>query len=799
MKKLYFLVVLFLIAGIVYSQPQKISYQAVIRNGNGNVLQNQDITLQLDILQGSPSGNVVYSERHNVTTNQYGLINVFIGTGIINQGDFTSIDWSDGPYYLKTQVDIGNGMEELGTQELVSVPYSFFSGTSDTSRYSLSVSAAGNSGELQFNHNGSLDASPSLYWDITKERLGIGTNSPQGRVVIQQDPLSPDSFPLFEVKDKEGNSVFVIYRDSVHIYLREDSSKAIGSRGKFAVSGRVTTKGVSKPYLYVTSDSTRVYFDEGGSKAIGSRGGFAVSGRVTTKVGMSNDYFFVNDDSTRVYTSEGGGGFGVLNIDSSSNGLTTYTHLTPDNYFIGEDAGKNISSGLYNTAFGYKAGENISSGDNNVFLGYQAGQNNDVGIANVYIGNTAGRNLTTGYYNVFIGDSAGYNSTSNSVSNVFIGPSAGFNDSGYGNTFVGSEAGLSNTSGIFNAFYGNRAGWKNTTGSYNVYIGNACAGNKISGDNNTFIGEGAGGNNLYGSGNIFIGSSAGYNETGSNKLYIENSNSSSPLIYGEFDNNIVAVNGNFGAGTMSPTHRVHAVDTLPNSDNAAVYGVHAVTEGYGIGVQGEGKYIGVKGNVTGNTNYNIKGGYFDATNNGSGGAYGIYATVSSSGTGNHYAAYFEGDVHVNGTLSKSAGSFKIDDPRDPANKYLIHSFVESPDMKNVYDGVVTLDQNGRAVVKLPDYFQVLNKDYRYLLTPIGAPAPNLYIEQEIQNNQFVIAGGNPGQKVSWQVTGIRKDPYALAHPIVPEVEKKGNEKGKYLHPELYGKPKSMQIGFDDRK
>ena len=76
--------------------------------------------------------------------------------------------------------------------------------------------------------------------------------------------------------------------------------------------------------------------------------------------------------------------------------------------------------------------------------------------------------------------------------------------------------------------------------------------------------------------------------------------------------------------------------------------------------------------------------------------------------------------------------------------------------------------------------EVLNKDFRYLLTAVDTPAPNLYIEQEIQNNTFIIAGGNPGQKISWQVTGIRKDPYAQAHPIIPVVKKTGNEKGKYL-------------------
>ena len=295
MKKILLLAVLFFSVGIIYSQPQKISYQAIIRDANGNVLQNQNVTLQLDILQGSSTGSVIYSETQTTTTNQYGLINIFIGDGIPTQGVFSDIDWSNGPYFLKTSVDIGNGPEELGTQELVSVPYSLYS---QSAKYADSISAVGNSGELQFNNNGNLDASPNLYWDITKERLGIGTSSPQGRVVIQQDPLAPDSLPLFEVKDKNGDPVFVVYPDSVHVFLPLDSNKAIGSRGGFAVSGRVNMKGAGRPYLYVTSDSTRIYFEEDNSKAIGSRGGFAVSGRVNMKSGSENDYFAVSPNST---------------------------------------------------------------------------------------------------------------------------------------------------------------------------------------------------------------------------------------------------------------------------------------------------------------------------------------------------------------------------------------------------------------------------------------------------------------------------------------------------------------------
>lgn len=155
-----------------------------------------------------------------------------------------------------------------------------------------------------------------------------------------------------------------------------------------------------------------------------------------------------------------------------------------------------------------------------------------------------------------------------------------------------------------------------------------------------------------------------------------------------------------------------------------------------------------------------------------------------------------GDANVLGTLSKGSGSFVIDHPLDPRNKLLYHSFVESPDIKNLYDGVAALDEDGAVTVELPSYFMALNKDFRYLVTPLGEPMPGLYLKKAVAKRYFgiigdpvfVIAGGIPNGRVSWQVTGIRDDVFARENPIVPEVEKgEGQpvERGAYLSPELY--------------
>ncbi len=170
------------------------------------------------------------------------------------------------------------------------------------------------------------------------------------------------------------------------------------------------------------------------------------------------------------------------------------------------------------------------------------------------------------------------------------------------------------------------------------------------------------------------------------------------------------------------------------------------------------------------------------------GGYGIYGESSEPG----YAGYFKGPVYVKGPLSKPGGSFKIDHPLDPANKYLSHSFVESPDMMNIYNGNIALDDNGEAVVVLPEWFGTLNKEFRYQLTCLGGFAP-VYIAKEIAGNRFKIAGGKPGLKVSWQVTGVRQDAWANAHRIPLEENKAGKERGSYLHPELFGQPTGKSV------
>jgi hypothetical protein len=231
------------------------------------------------------------------------------------------------------------------------------------------------------------------------------------------------------------------------------------------------------------------------------------------------------------------------------------------------------------------------------------------------------------------------------------------------------------------------------------------------------------------------------------------------------------------------------------ADAAGVYGESVPADFYGTGGAFVGGYVGAAGVVkpTGAESYM---GLYGSVSGGTGTNMGVYGYADGFGT--NYAGYFTGDVKVTGYLFKDGGGFQIDHPLDPANMYLNHSFVESPDMKNVYDGVELLDGSGEAWVELPEWFGALNGDFRYQLTAIGAPGPSLYIAEEVAGNRFKIAGGEPGMKVSWLVTGIRQDPYAEAHRIPVEERKPPHVLGLYEHPELYGRPESDGVNYAAR-
>ena len=283
------------------------------------------------------------------------------------------------------------------------------------------------------------------------------------------------------------------------------------------------------------------------------------------------------------------------------------------------------------------------------------------------------------------------------------------------------------------------------------------------------------------------------------------------------DNNL-AVTGTLSSGAGTFTSTVPATPAVSASGTSGAVGLSATSDsGDGIvgqsgGLESNGVFgqsnsgTGVFGQSNGNSTecIGVKGSGVDVGVVGES-ANGI-GILGQNSIPEEYAGQFQGNVEVSGnlqvngnatidfhrdltvtgTLSKGGGSFKIDHPLDPAHKYLSHSFVESPDMKNIYDGVVTLDAHGEAEVTLPAWFDALNTDFRYQLTALGSSAPELYIAEELHTNRFKVAGGQAGTRVSWQVTSIRQDTWANAYRIPVEQDKPPQEQGSYLYPELYG-------------
>ena len=134
MKKLYSLITILLINMVAFAQaPQKMSYQAVIRNVSNALIDNQSVGMQISVLQGSDTGTPVYIETQTTTTNANGLVNIEIGTGTIVSGTFASIDWSTGTYYIKIETDPTGGTSYTinGTSQLLSVPYALYAGGSN--------------------------------------------------------------------------------------------------------------------------------------------------------------------------------------------------------------------------------------------------------------------------------------------------------------------------------------------------------------------------------------------------------------------------------------------------------------------------------------------------------------------------------------------------------------------------------------------------------------------------------------------------------------------------------------------
>ena len=453
------------------------NFQAVARDEAGNLLKNTNMAVTIGIRVGSGTGELVWEEIHEMTTNDFGLINLVVcGDPALKTGGYAEtpadIFWSGAQHFIVLAINTGNREITLDPQPLRPVPYS------------LSLTGP----------------SPTV------PALSVQGNKPL-----------PEGEALFQVKRFDGSVAFAVYEDMVRVYV--DTLENKGVKGGFAVGGyRKDIKGEVPDYMRVTPDSIRFYIDQDPASGKGVKGGFAVGGYTQGK-GVARDFL----------------------------------RLTPENYFIGDSAGANNTTGLYNVFLGYKTGAKNTEGYQNTFLGYEAGVNNTEGHYNAFIGTRAGANNLTGGNNVFLGHLAG-NSNVDGAENIAIGTVAGaWFRSGAKNIVIGSGAGSGSVyegqgDGSRNVIIGDEAGKYTRDGSNNVIIGAGAASEYIegtgTGTSNVIIGAEAGFEAINASQNVFIGYRAGIKEKESNKLYIANNETVQPLIWGDFEMKWMVVNGN---------------------------------------------------------------------------------------------------------------------------------------------------------------------------------------------------------------------------------------------------------------
>ena len=649
MKNIFTIIIAVLVTASMYlpqfanaQVPQKMSYQAVIRDGADALISNQTVGMQISILQGSINGTMVYSETQTPTTNINGLVSLEFGGGV----GFDTIDWANGPYFIKTETDPTGGTAYTisGTSELMSVPFALFS-------------ANGTPGPP-------------------------GPEGPQGPQGIQ-GPAGPLVAGTASQTLRHDGTNWV--GDS----FLKNSGEAVGINSYAWTKNKLT---VLRPEGETGADSTCIFAE---------------------RVGMLG-------------AENGGSSWAKDGVDAAIKGYTYW--------------GNNYTAGLagysYNT---YKHSSAIIGSHYTAnYFGALAYRDND-------------STTWAGYFNGNV----------NITDNIRIQGSA----PGTGKVLTSDSLG--------------NATWENA--------------------NPATPWQSNSGNIFYNSGNVGIGANLSSPQYPLHVVGIQNSNY---IGVGHFENKSTSYlaagvsgvcdstdNDGFGVYGRGGYNGVRGEVWAPDSSNYTHYGVR----GYISAPYGGGSNYGLSGNVgninsLGGSSYGVSG---SSSVTGSGNNYGVYGQTFGTTTGSNYAVYANGDMGASGTKS-----FVIDHPLDPENKYLKHYCVESPEVLNMYRGTVQLDSKGEAIVELPDYFDAININFSYHLTPIGSPA-QLYVKEKIREKQFTIAGGEPGTEASWIVYAERNDLYLQQNPKSKKVEiEKTWEKGKYTMPELYSQPEEMGIHYN---
>ena len=614
---------------------------------------------------------------------------------------------------------------------------------------------------------------------------------------------------LFEVKDASNNKVLdistdglrvlnggdtlmVISTDGIRAYIQNDATKGLSRTFSVTTNAAKGEKSQNKVFEVATDDGATFYNPTDNADEIfsisksgitanvnpGTGRDFEVNDQVSAaKAGAGNlmkisnkpTFETVNDSTMLWYKQKNAFRVGhVLITDPNNVGQASFASGSNQiasgqaSFPSGSDntaSGKfSAALGYHNTASGYISSAlgygNTASDFCSAAIGHSCTSSKDYSFASgdrtasTGIASTAMGMLTTASQNY--ATSLGYHTTASGLSALATGHYS--KASGYYSTAFGY---YTEATGVFS----------NASGYYTISPGVYSSANGKNTRSQSFCSFAVGRYNLD------EGDSANWVET--DPLFTVGNGTGSLNRSNAFEvkkNGNTYVSGNLGVG-VSP------------SSSYGLYSYHNIqaVRGYGY-------------TTTGSTTYGVYGyGYGGSSLN-----YGVYGRAGGVGATN-WAGYFSGNVRVVGTINPTKVDVKLDHPLDPENKYLSHSGVISDQMTSVYNGNVVLDGSGSAKVQLPEWFEAMNTDFKYQLTAIGAPGPNLYIARKVSGNSFEIAGGSSGMEVSWQITSVRNDNFAKSNPLEIESKKKADEIGYYLHPESFGLSEEKGIDYHVQK
>ncbi len=853
MKKLILMLMLLVAASAGWAQaPGIFNYQGVARNSVGNVLVNKSISLRLTIHDGSATGATVYSETRGVTTNPFGLFNVQVGSSGATAvtGTITGVNWTLGAKYIQVEIDPNGGASfiNVGTAQLVSVPYAMSSLTtgdivlpftksqgSGTTLFGLTNTGTAGAGSFSVSNTGSSAAALTAATNGTGFALQASSSNATPKALRTIGGLQftgiGEGLNKVLTTDAAGNATW-------------QSAAAVG-----AVSGTGTVNFIPKWTPNTSTLGNSLLFDDGSSVGLGTA---TPDHRFTVSHGGSTGISSTSTSGFSVIDINAQNGDAALRFQSAGVSQWNLRNRPTDNYLeffelgggggsrmVIQDGTGNVGIGesvnpdhrltvLHNGATGIVSRSAAGSGSFSVIdidadNGDAALRFQKAGVSEWNI-----RNRPADDYLEFfeLGGGGSRMVIQDGTGNVGIGettsPVYRLDVLHGGATGIRSRSSSSFSLVDIDAANGDAAlrFLKAGTSMWNLR-------NRPADDYFELFELGGGGSRLVvqnGTGNVGIGETT-------NPIYKLDvlhggatgirSRSSSSFSLMDVD----AANGDAALRFLKAGTAMWNIRNRPADDYLEIFelgggGSRLVVQN-GTGNVGIGETTNpiykldvLHGGATGirsrsSSSFSLMD--VDAAN-GDAALRFLNAGVGQWNIRNNPATndlqIFElggggerfriengtGNVVVTGNLSKGGGSFKIDDPIDPENKYLYHSFVESPDMMNIYNGNVTTDANGKVTVEMPKYFEALNMEFRYQLTVMGQFAQAI-ISKKISGNQFEIQTDKPNVEVSWQVTGIRHDAYANKNRIPNEVEKEAVNKGKYLHPDAFNQPKEKGINY----